>query len=232
MTQAYSYYSIRPRKRYLSITTYLIIINAIFFLLAYLISLAFPNFLDYITFRPSLIIKGQFLWTFITSMFMHSGLIHLAVNMMSLFFLGSTLERLIGSKKFLIIYLVSGVFGSAFLILLYLLFSNPQFILLNIFSDNISKIGISAVGASGAIFGIAGALTLLKPKIPVYIMFIPIPMPLYLGIILILILLSLFPMVANSAHIGGLLMGLFMSYYFFLRNARVKRLYLIRSRGL
>lgn len=85
-----------------------------------------------------LIRSGEW-WRMITSMFLHSGVIHLAVNSYSLYNLGGLAERLFGTVRFIPIYLVSGLWGS---------------IASTLFSD-LMGVGI---GASGAIFGVAGCL--------------------------------------------------------------------------
>jgi len=180
-------------------TFWLIAINVVFFLIAILLSFFYPNLMDVIALRPADILLGKNLWTILTSMFMHAGVFHLFANMMSLMFLGSFLERIIGRKRFLTVYFVSGIMGSVF----YILFSNPQ---------------ISAVGASGAIFGIAGMLAVLTPRMPVYIMFIPIAMPMWFGVILIMVVLWLLTVsvglpIGNTAHFGGLIVGLAYAAY-------------------
>ena len=87
-----------------------------------------------------------------------------------------------------------------------------------------------SVGASGAIFGIAGVLAVLTPKLPVYIMFIPIAMPMWFAVIVILSLLWLISLIAqipigNTAHLGGLLAGI--SYGIYLRTRYKKRVYML-----
>ena len=76
-------------------------------------------------------------------MFLHGGLLHLAFNMLALWWLGSIVEQSIGTLRFLLVYFVSGLAGSAGALLL----SDPLQI---------------TVGASGAIFGIMGALLILE----------------------------------------------------------------------
>ena len=185
-----------------STTMTLVVINVIFFLVALILGFFFPNIVDYIALTPSMIMQGKYVWTFLTSMFMHSGVFHLFANMFSLMFLGSFLERLIGRKKFLGVYFISGIVGGLFYVLLS------------------STSNIPAVGASGAIFGIAGMLAVLTPKMPVYILFIPIAMPMWLGVILIMLILWLLTLsaglpIGNTAHLGGLVVGL--AYAFYLR---------------
>ena len=83
-------------------------------------------------------------WRIFTPMFLHYGPLHLAMNMYSLYFAGSILESLIGRWRFLLLYIVSGLAGSA-----------------GAFLWNPNSIG---VGASGAIFGVLGALYVLERR--------------------------------------------------------------------
>jgi len=180
-------------------TFWLIAVNVAFFLIAVIFGLFYPEIINFIALKPADIMQGKNLWTIVTSMFMHAGVFHLFANMMSLMFLGSFLERIIGRKRFLLVYFVSGLMGSLF----YILFSDPN---------------IYAVGASGAIFGIAGMLAVLTPKMPVYIMFVPIAMPMWFGVILIMVVLWLLTVsvglpIGNTAHFGGLIIGLIYAGY-------------------
>ena len=82
---------------------------------------------------------------------------------------------------------------------------------------------IPAVGASGAIFGLAGMLAVLTPNLPVYIMFIPISMPMWFGTILIMfglwaISASFNLPIGNAAHLGGLLVGVLYGLYLVNKN--------------
>ncbi len=183
-----------------SATLGIIGINVVFFLAVLIASIFLPSLWSYIALTPSYIIHGERLWTIITAMFMHAGLFHLFANMFSLLFLGSFLERLIGQKRFLGIYFGAGIIGS----LMYVFFSSGS--------------NIPAIGASGAIFGVAGMLAVLTPKMPVYILFIPIAMPMWLGVVLIMAVLWALSIsaglpIGNSAHLGGLLAGLFYAFY-------------------
>ena len=83
-------------------------------------------------------------WRLFTPMFLHYGPLHLALNMYSLYFAGSILESIIGRWRFLVLYVVSGLAGSAGAIL---------------WSPN-----ALTVGASGAIFGVLGALFVLERR--------------------------------------------------------------------
>ncbi len=207
---------LRKKGAGLSATLILIIINAIIFLVAYPLSLANENFLNYIAIQPSAILQGQYLWTIITSMFMHAGIFHIFVNMLSLMFLGSFTERIIGKKRFILFYLISGIIASLAFVFLALIFTQD--------------LNAMAVGASGAIFAIAGLLAVLTPKVKVYIMFIPIPMPLWIAVILMLTVLWIISITAgipigNTAHLGGLLAG--VAYGFYLRKKHARKVKLL-----
>lgn len=131
-------------------------------------------------------------WTMLTSMFAHASITHLFFNMFALFIFGSVLEQRIGKGNYLALYLVSGVIGSIGFILLG---GNP--------------FG-SALGASGAIYGVIGALALLRPNMVVYLMGIPMPMYVagfvYTGIEILG--LGAADGIAHSAHLLGLFGGI------------------------
>ena len=134
-------------------------------------------------FRP--LVQAGEIWRLATSMFLHIGIVHLVVNMYSLYIIGKQLESFLGRWKFLIVYLGSGILGS----------------LLSVVVHS----SISA-GASGAIFGLLGSLlyfgyhyrlylgTVLKTQV------IPI-------IIINLLIGFMVPGIDNFAHIGGLVGG-------------------------
>ncbi len=88
---------------------------------------------------PIQVIIGHDYWRMFTSMFLHSGIIHLAFNMYALWIVGGFIESAVGRGKFLLVYFVSGFAGSV----LVLLAGTPN---------------VTVVGASGAIFGLFGAL--------------------------------------------------------------------------
>jgi membrane associated rhomboid family serine protease len=83
-------------------------------------------------------------WRLVTSMFLHGSFLHIALNMYSLYFVGSILEHVIGRWRFLLLYLASGIAGSAGALVW-----SPL---------------APTVGASGAIFGILGALFILERR--------------------------------------------------------------------
>ena len=139
---------------------------------------------------PALVITQP--WTIITSMFMHAGFRHIFFNMLALYFFGTYLSGIIGDKKFLWVYFGGGILGG----ILYTLLAPPF---------------IPAIGASGAVFAIAGTLVVLNPRIRVLLFFI-LPVPLWVAVILGLLIIS--PGIAWEAHLGGLLFGLAAGYIF------------------
>ncbi|MGY4884599.1 MAG: rhomboid family intramembrane serine protease [Nanobdellota archaeon] len=155
--------------------------------------------IDSIALKPSNILDVKYLWTFLTSMFMHAGFFHLLVNMLSLMFIGSLIEKIIGRKRYFWFYIFSGIFAGLFFVLMSLIFPGD-------FNQY-------AVGASGALFGLIGLLMLLTPNLPVYIMFIPIPIKMKYaapGMLILLWIISIAGNVSigNTAHLGGLVAGL------------------------
>ncbi|MEM4215346.1 MAG: rhomboid family intramembrane serine protease [Candidatus Pacearchaeota archaeon] len=202
----------RKKREFYNFTLILIALNFLFFLLTLILQYIYGDIiLENIAIQPSFILKGEKLWTIFTSMFMHANLMHLFVNMMSLLFLGSFLERLIGSKRFLFIYIVSGIVASLAFVFFALVFK--------------SDLNVPAVGASGAIFGVGGILAVLTPRLPVFILFIPIAMPMWFGIVLMLAVMWIVSAIVglpigNTAHLGGFVAGLIYGFYLRIKYKR------------
>jgi membrane associated rhomboid family serine protease len=122
-------------------------------------------------------------WRVGTAAFLHANALHILFNMYALWLLGRALERYIGTARFLAIYVVSGISGSAGALLL----TNPN---------------AATVGASGAIFGLMGALFVLERR------GVPLIGPI-LPVLLINLVISLaYPGISIGGHIGGLVGGL------------------------
>ncbi len=134
-------------------------------------------------------------WTLVTNLFIHNGIWHILANMITLYFFGSFLSRLIGTKKFLLVYFGGGILGNIF----YLLMAPSPYTI--------------AVGASGAIYALAGVLVVMMPNLKVLVYFI-FPMPLWVVVIIFFVLWSFIPGVAWQAHLGGLILGLVVGYIF------------------
>ncbi|PIN78018.1 hypothetical protein COV15_00765 [Candidatus Woesearchaeota archaeon CG10_big_fil_rev_8_21_14_0_10_34_12] len=185
------------------ITNIILLINVVFFILASILLVLNLDFIQYIALQPAAALQGKNLWTLVTSMFMHANFTHLAVNMISLFFLGSFVEKVIGKKRFLFFYLLSGIFAGIFFVLIAGTFN--------------FDLNTYAVGASGALFGLAGLLAVLLPKLKVLVFFI-IPMPMWAAVFFLLAVLWLISLsagipIGNTAHLGGLILGLVYGFY-------------------
>ena len=222
----------------LSVTGWLILINVVFFILATTIITINSSYLNYIALKPSDILQGKYLWTFLTSMFMHAPStavfpisllsIHLFVNMFVLFSLGSFCERLIGKKRFFWFYIISGLLAGGLFVLLAGLYGN-SLIGEKLFGSPL----ISAVGASGAIFAIAGLFMILMPNMRFAIIFLPFfTLPAYIMIPLVLLLTWAVSAgtglpVGNTAHLGGFLAGVIYGIY--LRNKFPKKVKMLNK---
>lgn len=146
-------------------------------------------------------------WQIITSVFTHQEFFHILANMWTFYFFGSAVLQLLGNRKFLIIYLVGGLIGSIFYIALAYAGTALSF-------GWLGDIRIGALGASGAIFALGGALAVLRPNMRVMFFPIPVPMPLWVGILGSFVILSLLPGVAWQAHFGGLAFGALAGWFY------------------
>ncbi len=136
---------------------------------------------------PALVAQGE-AWRLLSSVFLHSGVVHLGFNMISLYFLGSFVEVAFGRARFLALYLLSGLAGG----LAYLYFGD---------------FNAPAVGASGAIFGLLGGILGYALRRGTFSWQNPL-----IRQLLILLALNLYigfsvPNISNTAHLGGLAGG-------------------------
>jgi membrane associated rhomboid family serine protease len=130
-------------------------------------------------------------WRLLSHQFLHGNLIHLATNMISLYFIGPLLEGLWGSKRFLVLYLTAGVVGGAAIVLM----------------------NRNAVGASGAI---SGLLTSLAVWLWLNKGYLPEQLTAHMmsrvgACLMMLVILSLLPGVSWEGHLGGALGGALVS---------------------
>ena len=187
---------------------YLIIINTVIFIVT---SFFMPSLIDIgaiynisdQNFQP---------YQIITSMFLHGSFIHLIGNMLALWFAGNFIDKSISSKKFLLLYFISGIASS---LLCMLISPSP------------------AVGASGAIAGVMAALLFLAPESEVLLFFV-IPMKIknfiygFAAFSLIFGILSIINSnlgfgIAHFGHLGGLIGGYLTMLYW--KNKRQIRTY-------
>lgn len=160
----------------------------------------FQNVYDswgYYAFFPAFAFESP--WMFVTSIFLHADIEHLFFNMLILFFLGVNLERSIGKKSFVTLFIISGIVGN----IGYLVTATDPY--------------TPAIGASGAIYGIVGTLATIAPFMMVVIWMIPMPMIIVTIFWAITDFAGLFAPsnIANGAHLGGMLVG--VSYGLYLR---------------
>ena len=165
---------------------FLIVIN----LLLFMATLVEQDLIQTLGLQPAVFLDFERPWTLVTNLFIHANLWHIIANMVALYFFGSFLLRLIGVKRFLIVYFGGGILGN----LLYILMEQSS--------------SATVVGASGAIFALAGVLTVMRTQLRVFIFPIPAPLPIWVAVIGIFAILSFLPNIAWQAHLGGLLFGL------------------------
>ena len=134
-------------------------------------------------------------WTIVTDLFVHGDILHIIFNMITLYFFGTFLIRLVGTRDFLIIYFLGGIAGNLFFML---------FAYFNFLTSPYSIV----IGASGAIFALGGALAVLTPRLRVFVFPIPAPMPLWVAVIGGFVILIFVGGVAWQGHLGGLVFGL------------------------
>jgi membrane associated rhomboid family serine protease len=171
----------------------LIAANAVVYLLAITVFTG-PWFLRTFAFSPTTAVLRP--WTFLTYMFVHGGLLHLAFNMLMLFFFGPAVEDRMGTRTFLGYYVLAGLGGAALSFVIALVTPVAPF-----------------VGASGAVFGVALAFAINWPDAPIFVFPLPVPIKAkWLVVILATLDLALAVSGANDgvahlAHLGGFIAG-------------------------
>lgn len=138
-------------------------------------------------------------WRFITSAFAHSPtqIMHIGFNMVALWMVGANyLERLLGGARYAALYLISAIGGSV----VFLLLATPPQGPVETWSQ-LGSWGTPAVGASGAVFGLFGALLVLNRKLGLS------SAGMYATIVINAVIGFVVPGIAWQAHLGGLLTG-------------------------
>lgn len=198
----------RKPKRYKYVTkcnTILILINTLIFL-----------FVDYYTARhntnvitdvgslywPAIIYNHEY-YRIITYMFLHSGFQHIINNMLVLFFIGDKLEKEVGTIKYVIIYFATGIVAG----------------ITSVSYNMLTNSDVSSIGASGAIFGVVGAMAYIVlvnrgrlESISSRQMFFLVFFSLYGGLTS--------QRVDNAAHIGGLISGVLFAAIFYRKHKK------------
>lgn len=192
----------RPPSRFLGApaTKWLLIANIVIYVLDVAGSHSMGRFKDSFGFTIEEGIFGGEIWRLLTFQFLHFGGFHLFGNMLAVFFFGAFVERELGTKRFCWYYLLCGVSGALFYLLLSVL--------------GVVDGGGLLCGASAGIFGILVALIIIAPDMRVMLLFPPIPMRIktmgmiFLGIAVVAVLTDFNRNAGGEAgHLGGALMG-------------------------
>jgi membrane associated rhomboid family serine protease len=193
------------------VTRFLIILNVIGFL--WELQVAGPGMLSAMgggnmdrvlqegSLYPAAVLQDGQWWRIVTAAFLHAGLIHIGVNMISLWSLGRFIELALGSWRMLLVYIVSMI-GSG----LGIVYLSPPL--------------VPTVGASGAIFGLFGALFAIgfklgKPGMDLVRANIGI-------LVLNLIMTFTIPGISKAAHVAGLIAGFVLTYVLYYPPRRVQ----------
>ena len=180
-------------QRMFGLTTWvrrLLVANLFVFLVQNTLFATNPDFAKAFAFAP--LTAWDQPWTFVTYMFLHAGILHLAFNMLVLFVCGSSVEDRMGGRTFFLYYLLCGIGGAAASFPLTQAVVVPQ-----------------VLGASGAVLGVAVAFAWYRPNQPVFFFPLPDPIPakwlvtFLVGLDLVLALLGASDGIAHLAHLGG-----------------------------
>ena len=171
-------------------------------IIVFILQLIIPGFTELFVLNLKAIYEKQY-WRFLSAIFLHGSLTHLLFNLFALVIFGLILEKKIGSYRFLAVFFSSGIIA-------------------NIVSVNFYD---SSLGASGAIMGIIGCLTILNPMMMVWAF--GLLMPMFIAAILWVLgdILGVFMPsgVGNIAHLSGVGIGFLIGGL--LRIFRVKNIY-------
>jgi len=187
-----------------NVTLILIGINFIVFCLTYFL---FPRLEYYLALVPSFVLYKHYYWQFLTYMFTHASMSHLFFNMLSLYIFGTECERRIGSKEFLLFYLLIGFLSGV----------------ASYFSFYLSNTNTVLLGASGAVYGIMLLFSVLYPRARVYVFgLLPISAPVLVIVSFILEFLSQWRMdgIAHMTH----LFGIFFAFLYIIIRMRMNPL--------
>jgi len=172
----------------------LLVANLLVFLLQVTLFTS-PRFLTAFGFTPLLALQRP--WTFVTYMFLHGNLLHLAFNLLMLYMVGPPVEDRVGGRAFIGYYLLCGLGGAA----------------LSFLMTQVVRVPGPMVGASGAILGVALAFAWYWPDHPFFVFPLPQPIPakwlvtFLVALDLVLAWRGLSDGVAHLAHLGGVAAG-------------------------
>ena len=197
---------IRSSFDYGNMVVKIIIINVAVFVITALTEAFLPSFyqsniLPYIALPGDLMTLLYRPWTVITHMFVHTGIWHLAWNMITLYWFGNIAGDLLGDRRILPVYILGGLVGAIFYILSF---------------NFLSGIGIMALGASAAVMAVVFTAVAIAPDYIVHLILIGPVRIKYIGLFMFFIDLIGTRSDDNSgghiAHLGGTLFGIFFVY--------------------
>jgi len=175
---------------------WLLIVNTAVFLLGALIPPLGTAIINWLSVDPTSWATALQPWRLVSYQFLHGNLLHIVLNMIVLFFLGPTLERHWGSRRFVLFYLGCGVAaGLSYLLLMAL-----------------GVVGAGPLlGASGAILGVLAACAILFPQFIVFLIIIPMPIRVFAVVMTLLYVVNIIAEGRNAggdaAHLGGMAAG-------------------------
>jgi len=167
--------------------------NSAIIFLVFILQNIFPNITDALALDSSAFLQQPLsLITLVTYIFLHANLNHVLSNLFALVIFGFILEKIAGSRNFLLIFFATGIFSG-----IASLFFYP-----------------SVIGASGAIFGVMGVLAVIRPKMVVLALGIPLPMMAAIILYAALDLGGVFypSSTANIGHLAGLAAGIICGF--------------------
>ena len=192
------------------VTRNLLYLNVIMFVA----SLINPDFMNSTFAMAFPLADGFRWWQPVTHMFMHANFMHIFFNMYSLVMFGMVVERALGTRDFIIFYLITGFgavllhFGVEYLQAQALLQANP-----GVSAQAIYNYMPSVMGASGAVYGVLVGFAMLYPSARLTLIFPPITLDakwwviIFIGIELLTGITGTQMGVAHFAHLGGALFG-------------------------
>jgi membrane associated rhomboid family serine protease len=181
------------------VTRFILVANVVIFIVDFLTGGKINAYLSLYSFHTHLNNVQTFKsFQLISHMFLHGSLGHIFFNMFGLFMFGRVLESVLGSKKFFILYFLSGIGAAGLQLMIYYFQQTPA----------------QMLGASGAIFGVLAAFAMMFPNVELMIIFIPVPIkakylvPIYAVLELFFGIASFKgDNIAHFAHLGGAIVG-------------------------
>lgn len=190
--------------RFLGISFYIVSINILVFILFFFnINIMGLNLRYALALIPKLVIEKHFLWQFLTYFFTHFNSTHLLLNCIQLLFFGLPVERAIGSKEFLLYYLITGFLGGLLTFVLWYFTGGLNY---------------SLIGASGAIFATLIMYAMCYPSSYIFVFFvIPVRSPFFVLVLIVaevmyMILPNSYSNVAHATHLFSVLAGIIYIY--------------------